>query len=255
MIQSTYTARGGLIAQQQRLDIIANNMANLSTTAYKAVRADFKDALYQTMVRPVQPQDGLNLQKGTGVLLGATTRDFTQGTPQMTGGALDLMLSGDGFFALQDIDGETAYTRDGTFGLSVEDGGNFLVTGDGRYVLDKNGQPINIKDTSTDDLSIQADGTMLNTATGEELGQLGIFTFVNRQGLLANSGNRFEPTESSGEAIESTATVRQGYLESSNVDLASEMVRMIRTQRVFSLTSRALTTADQMDSEANQIRR
>ena len=255
MIQSTYSARSGLIAQQQRLDTIANNMANLSTTGYKSVRADFKDALYQTMARPVQPQDGLNLQKGSGVLLGATTRDFTQGTPQMTGGALDLMLSGDGFFCVQDIDGETVYTRDGTFVLSVEEGGTFLVTGDGRYVLDKNGQPINIKTAATADLSIQANGTIYNTATGEELGQLGIVTFVNRQGLMARSGNRFEATESSGEPIESTAMVRQGYVESSNVDLASEMVRMIRTQRAFSLTSRALTTADEMDSAANQIRR
>lgn len=256
MIQSTYTARSGLIAQQQRMDTIANNMANLSTVGYKSVRADFKDALYQTMVRPQQPQDGLNLQKGVGTLLGATTRDFVQGTPQMSGGALDLMLSGDGFFAVQDINGDTLYTRDGSFSLSVQgEASKFLVTGDGRYVLDTNGQPIDLKDTPTSDIAFKEDGTIWRVSTGEQLGELGIYTFMNRKGLEAASNNRFRQTDASGEPIESTAAVRQGYLESSNVDLAGEMVRMIRAQRAFSLSSRALTTADQMDSEANQIRR
>ena len=254
MIQSSYTARSGLIAQQQRMDIIANNMANLETTGYKSVRADFKDALYQTMARPVQPQDGLNLQRGSGTLLGATTRSFVQGTAQQTGNTLDLLLDGDGFFAVQDLDGETVYTRDGSFGLSSEESGTFLVTGDGRYVLGKNGEPININTTSTSDLSIMEDGSIWDTNSGLQLGQLGIYTFTNRQGLEDVSGNRLKETENSGEAIESTATVRQGFLESSNVDLAGEMVNMIRAQRAFSLTSRALTTADQMDSEANQIR-
>ncbi|NCB30740.1 MAG: flagellar hook-basal body protein [Clostridia bacterium] len=255
MIQSTYTARSGLIAQQQRMDIIANNMANLSTTGYKSVRADFKDALYQTMVRPVQPQNGLNLERGHGVLLGATMRDYAQGTPQQTASALDLMLDGDGFFAVQDSDGETVYTRDGSFSLSIEDTSTFLVTTDGRYVLDKDGKPIDIKSTVTDNLAIKGDGTIWDTSNGFQIGQLGIHTFINRQGLEAVSGNCFQATDASGEAIASTATVRQGYLESSNVDLAGEMVNMIRAQRAFSLTARALTTADEMDSEANQIRR
>lgn len=255
MIQSIYTARSGLIAQQQRMDVIANNIANLSTVGYKSVRADFKDALYQSMVRPVQPQDGLNLQRGHGALLGATVRDFVQGTPQQTGGPLDMMLNGDGFFAVQDLDGETVYTRDGTFALSMEEGGSFLVTGDGRYVLDKSGQPIDLKTTAASDLSVMADGSLWDTSSGLQVGQLGIYTFLNRQGLEAISGNRFKATDGSGEPIESTAEARQGFIESSNVDLASEMVRMIRAQRAFSLASRALTTADQMDSEANQIRR
>lgn len=255
MSQSIYTARSGLIAQQQRMDIIANNMANISTLGYKSVRADFKDALYQTMARPAQPQAGLNLQKGSGVLMGATTRDFTQGTPQMTGLALDMSIIGDGFFAVQDTNGDTLYTRDGSFAISMNGEDAYLVTGDGRYVLDANGQPINLKDTPTSDLAVKEDGSIWRVSTGEQLGQLGIHTFVNRQGLEAVSGNRYRATDASGEPIESTATVRQGYLESSNVDMASEMVRMIRAQRAFSLTSRALTTADQMDSEANQLRR
>ena len=136
MLQSNLTARSGLIAQQQRMDVIANNIANISTTGYKPARADFKDMLYQTMVRPVQPQDGLNLQKGHGVLLGATMRDFSQGSAQVTEDPLDVMLVGDAFLAIQDINGDTLYTRDGNFALSEEDGTNYLVTEDGRYVLD-----------------------------------------------------------------------------------------------------------------------
>ncbi len=254
MIQSIYTARSGLIAQQQRLDITANNLANLETTGYKSVRADFKDALYQTMLRPVESEDELNLQRGSGALLGATLRSFIQGTAQQTAGTLDLLLDGDGFFAVQNMDGEPLYTRDGSFGLSAEEDGTYLVTADGRYVLDKNEKPINIGATLTSDLSIAEDGSIFNTKSGLQLGQLGIYTFTNRQGLEAVSGNQFKATENSGKAIESTATVRQGFLESSNVDLAGEMVNMIRAQRAFSLTSKALTTADQMDSQANQIR-
>lgn len=256
MLQSNYTARSGLIAQQQRIDIIANNLANLNTVGYKSVRADFKDALYQTMVRPLQPQDGLNLRRGHGVLLGATTRDFVQGTGVQTGMPLDLMLDGDGYFTVQDPNGdEPLYTRDGSFAISVQEDGNYLVTGDGLYVLDTNGQPINLGGTAMSDLSIQANGSIWDENTNTQLGQLAISTFINRQGLEAVAGNRFKATEASGEPIQSTAAVRQGTLEASNVDLATEMVRMIRAQRAFSLTARALTTADEMDAGANQIRR
>ncbi len=269
MLQSNLTARSGLIAQQQRMDVIANNIANISTTGYKPARADFKDMLYQTMVRPVQPQDGLNLQKGHGVLLGATMRDFSQGSAQVTEDPLDVMLVGDAFLAIQDINGDTLYTRDGNFALSEEDGTNYLVTEDGRYVLDVNGNRINLGPTEPSGIEIQTDASVwivetvpATETTPEEtvrtqVATLGLYTFMNRQGLEAVSANRFRETENSGAATAAAAgetQVRQGMLEASKVDLAYEITQMIRAQRSLSLSSRALQTADDMDGKANQLR-
>ncbi len=270
MLQSNITARSGLIAQQQRLDIIANNMANINTNGYKAVRADFSDMLYQTMMRPLQPQDGLNLQKGHGTILGATVRNFNQGAGQMTQRLLDVMIVGDGFFAAQDLNGETLYTRDGSFALSQEEDGSYLVTGSGRYILDVNGNRINLGDTPESNLEIQSDGTIwavtTTPATADSapvttrtlLGQLGLYRFQNTAGLEAVSTNMYQQTENSGEAqavgMEGGVSVQQGMLEGSNVDLATEMTRMIRAQRAFSMASKALTTADEMDAKANQLR-
>jgi len=271
MLQSNYTARSGLIAQQERMDVIANNIANVNTVGFKSVRADFKDMLYQTLVRPEQPQDGLNLQRGHGVLLGATTRDFSQGSAQYTNNPMDVMIVGDAFFAVQNTDGETTYTRDGAFAVSEEGGESFLVTGDGHYLLDEGGQRISVGDADESQIEINPDGRVFTVhvtagtppvTTRTPRGKLGLYSFMNRMGLEAVSGNRFAVTENSGEAqllVEvpeggQDVSVQAGMLEASNVDLATEMTRMIRAQRTFSLASRALITADEMDGKANQLR-
>jgi len=260
MLQANITARSGIIAQQERIDVIANNMANVNTYGYKSVRADFKDMLYQTMVRPEQPQDGLNLEKGHGTMLGATVRDFSQGAIQNTGNPLDMLIVGDAFFAVQDPDGNTLYTRDGKFALSEENGSNYLVTVDGMYVLDSSGNKINLQTgNSIKDVKVDTQGRItVVTETGDvSVGKFGLYTFKNRQGLEAASSNCFRETDNSGQATawsEEEADIRQGMLESSNVDLAAEMTRLIRAQRAFSLATRALTTADEMDAKANQLR-
>ncbi len=270
MLQSNYTARSGIIAQQERVDIIANNMANIATTGYKSVRADFKDMLYETMQRPVQPQDGLALERGHGVLLGATVKNFEQGTAQMTNNPLDFMLVGDGFFAVQGYEeGEILYTRDGTFAYSMNEEGTHLVTPSGAYVLDREGAPINLGDISNADVEVDTEGKvfLVTTVPGvdgappttvyTEVAQLGIHTFMNRSGLEQTSGNMYVATENSGEATleEIPITeVRQGMLEASNVDMAEEMTRLIRAQRSYSLASKALTTADEMDGKAISMR-
>lgn len=271
MLQSNYTARSGLIAQQQRMDVIANNIANVNTVGFKSVRADFKDMLYQTLVRPQQPQDGLNLQRGHGVLLGATVRNFTQGSAQYTNNPMHVMIVGDAFFAVQDTDGNTTYSRDGAFAISEEGGESFLVTGDGHYLLDENGQRISIGDADQSQVEFNKDGSVYTVHVADGTppvttrvlrGKLGLYTFMNRMGLDAVSGNRFAVSANSGEPVlasqgtgaDLNVNIQQGILESSNVDLATEMTRMIRAQRTFSLASRALITADEMDGKANQLR-
>jgi len=255
VIQSNFTSRSGLIAQQQRMDVIANNIANLNTTGYKSVRADFKDALYQTLLRPVQPQDDVDLERGHGVLLGATTTSLHAGTATYTDRPLDMMLVGDGYFRVQDVNSnEVLYTRDGAFRISAEADGKYLVTADGYYVLSNTGNRINIGELNDSDIAVNNEGMLYESSTNTFIAQLGISTFVNRQGLELASGNRYRETAASGAPIASTAEVEQSMLESSNVDLATEITRMIRAQRAFSLASTAVRTADDMDAKANALR-
>lgn len=265
MIQSRYTARSGLNTLQQRLDTIANNLANVGTTGFKGARADFKTLMFQELQRPVQPQADDNLNRGVGASLGATTRSFAAGTPISTGYGLDFLLQGDGFFTVQDSDGELSYTRDGSFALSTEGNATYLVTSDGSYVMGKNNQRINVQGANISDIQTAADGRVFvvktdntvtpPTQTFTQVGQLDIKKFMNRKGLEAVGANKFRPTDNSGAAQDDADThVVQGYQEGSNVDMAQEMTRLIRTQRVFSLVSSALTTADEMDHQANIIR-
>ncbi len=268
MIQSRYTAKSGLLAMQQRLDTIGNNIANTNTVGFKNSRADFKSLIYSELERPVQPQDELNLNRGTGAMLGATTKSFLPGVAITTNYPLDCMLQGDGFFEIQNGNGDKFYTRAGDFSLSVEGENTYLVTTDGYYVVDKNGQKINTQGVDPSDIAIKPDGNVFIKKTHKQegripptwteeihVGQIGLKQFMNRQGLEAVGANKFVETEASGAAQDDTTTkIMQGYQEGSNTDLATEMTRLIRTQRAFSMISRALTTADEMDHQANIIR-
>ncbi len=313
MSQAIFTAKTGIRAQQARLDIIGNNLANVNTNGFKSVRADFKDALYQTLRRPVFPeadgeggqaaelgsgaqrltplaygqgsQDGvysygddyrgfqsrLNLENGVGTVLGQTIRRFTVGPMQDTGLPLDVMLTGEGFFTVESPAGDIGYTRDGTFRLSNEADGMYLVNGNGFYVLDEQGERIRLPMTMTEtdedgnvitrsanmsDLSINTDGYM-SFGDNAPFAQLGLRDFPHASGLEAVGNSLFRETVASGEpqAIGEDVLVRQGYIEMSTTDLANEMVRMIRTQRAMQLSSRALTTADQMMGIAISTRR
>lgn len=259
-MQTNYTAKAALVAQQRRIDVIANNMANINTTGYKTVRADFKDNLYSTMTRNVQPQDDVNLLRGSGTQLGATVRDFRNGINLLTGLPNNFLIDGRGFFTVNDIAGEKAYTRNGEFQISSEGESTYITTPTGLYVLDESGQKIDTKGYAFTQLIVQSDGTIqhLDEATGqfETLGKFGIASFTNLQGLEAGGGSLFYETENSGAATpDPTSVIHQSALENSNVDIAVEMTRVIRAQRAFSLASRALTTADEMDGTANQLYR
>jgi len=251
-------AASGLRNQQLRIDTIANNVSNANTTGYKNARLDFKDSLYTAGVTPgpARTPDG-NQQKGHGVILKAVTRDFKPGNLVRTERMLDFAIEGEGFFSLGNANGETVYTRNGTFHLSVEDAGTFLVNGDGLYVLDNNGARIPVP-FGTDTITAYPNGNIEFTNNNNLLGAatLGIFTFRNLKGLETVGGSNFTPGPAAGETLPANnAAVRQGMIEGSNLNIAEEMTRLIRTQRAFQLSSRALTTADEMEGIANNMRR
>lgn len=256
MLQGTYTAAMGIHAQQQRLDTIGNNLANTNTSGYKSVRANFKDALYSTMTRPTQPQNNVDLQLGHGTLVTSFTRSFIQGLYQETEISTDVYIEGEGFFAVRATNGETLYTRDGHFEKSLEADGLYLKVGNGNYVLDTNGQRIRIPETPGQELKIGSDGS-LSVGDNAPFAQLQIVTFPNMQGLDAVTTNEFAVSATSGqpEAVaQGEFRLITGALEGSNVSLPQEFTRLIRTQRAMQLSSRALSTADQMDETAINTR-
>ncbi|ANQ85898.1 flagellar basal-body rod protein FlgG [Azoarcus olearius] len=260
MIRSLWTARTGLDAQQTSLDVISNNLANVSTNGFKRQRAVFEDLLYQTMRQPgaqstQQTQVGSGLQIGTGVRPVATERIFTQGNLQQTGGSLDIAIQGNGFFQIALPDGTTAYTRDGAFQLDNQ--GN-VVTASGYPLADN----INIPaDTLT--VTVAKDGTVSVLQAGQttptQIGAIQLATFINSGGLQSAGENLFLESASSGVATPNqpgtngTGVLNQGYVETSNVNVAEELVNMIVTQRAYEMNSRAIQTSDSMLGRLTQL--
>lgn len=250
MMQATQTAASGLTAQQQRMDVIAANLANDNTTGYKAARADFKDALYTRMRTPVGNAEANNLRRGSGVILNATGRDLSDGSVQTTGRSLDFSLTGSGYFTVENPDGGVLYTRDGHFSISSENGQSYLTDDSGHYVLSARGQRISV--TGEGKLSVRADGTLF--VGGREIARFGIADFTNPQGLLAAGESCYrESVDSGAPRAARSCQVAQGSLEASNVNLGEEMTLMIRAQRAYSMAGKALQTADDMDGLANSI--
>jgi flagellar basal body rod protein FlgG len=250
-MHALYTAKLGLQAQQQRINIIGSNIANSQTVAYKSQRADFKDALYTAMINPADTGSTENLQQGCGTLISSSPRSFTQGQPEMTGYALDFYIDGDGFFTITDGSGGVQYTRSGDFAVSGEADSAYLVTPSGQYVMDINMNRIKLPaDISTIELS--PEGVL--SANDTVLGTLNLVDFPNKDGLLLLGGGNYIESASSGAAIKTNAIVRQGVLEASNVDLTVETTRLIRAQRAFSLASRALTSWNDMTEKVYNLR-
>jgi len=260
MIRSLWTARTGLEAQQTQLDVISNNLANVSTNGFKRARAVFEDLLYQTLRQPgaqstQQTQISSGLQIGTGVRPVATERIHTQGSLQQTGNALDVGIQGEGFFQIQMPDGTTAYTRDGAFQL---DNQGQIVTASG-YPL----SPAIIIPEDTVTITIGKDGTVSvlqgGQATPSQVGSIQIASFVNVGGLQSAGENLYLETASSGTPTPNTpgtngvGVLNQSYVEGSNVNVAEELVQMITTQRAYELNSRAIQTSDAMLGRLTQL--
>jgi flagellar basal-body rod protein FlgG len=260
MLRSLQIARTGLDAQQTQLDIISNNLANVSTTGFKKSRAVFEDLLYQIIRQPgAQSSQSTQLpsgfQLGVGVRTVATERIFTQGSLQQTGNTLDAAINGRGFFQVLLPDGTTAYTRDGSFQVDSQ---GTLVTASGFQV-----QPNITLPADALVVSIARDGTVSVTQPGNPtptvLGQLQLASFVNNAGLQSLGENLFAETAASGTpqvnipGTNGLGLISQSMIETSNVNVAEELVNMIVAQRAFELNSRAITTSDQMLQRLTQI--
>lgn len=236
-MRSLFSAASGLSAQQRRLETISANIANADTPGFKATRTDFKDALYTTMVNPVNADSMAgNLLAGSGVLLGATAIDMSQGATVQTDQVLDFAIEGRGFFQVQTDNGDILYTRGGCFAPAVIDGEIYLTTREGYFVLDANGQWITLP-PDISGLRVSPGGVLMTA--DQNYGALGIVSFTNPQGLEPAGGTYFRTTENSGQPEpDLESTVIQGSLERSNVDLARELTMLIRAQRAYSLASR-----------------
>ncbi len=253
MNRALWSAKTGLDAQQTRMAVISNNLANANTSGFKRDRAVFEDLVYQN-VRQVGAQSsqetqlpsGLNI--GTGVRIVATEKLFTQGGLSQTGNSLDVAIQGRGFFEILTPDGSTAYTRDGSFHLNAQ---GQIVTSSG-FTL----QPGLTVPQNSQSISIGEDGTVsVQTAGSKEPTQIGtiqLVDFINPGGLQAVGGNLFKETASSGAPQSATpgqsglGTLMQGSLETSNVNVVEELVNMIETQRAYELNSKAISTTDHM---------
>jgi flagellar basal-body rod protein FlgG len=256
MIRSLWISKTGLDAQQTQMDVISNNLANVSTNGFKRSRAVFEDLMYQTLRQPgaqssQQTQLPSGMQLGTGVRPVATERIFTQGNPQQTGNDKDVAINGDGFFQVLMPDGTTAYTRDGSF---QTDSQGQLVTSSGYPV-----QPAITLPAGTQKLTIGTDGTVSATLQGvalpTQIGTLQLATFINNAGLSSIGQNLYQETAASGTPNPNTpgtngaGSLSQGYVETSNVNVVEELVNMIQTQRAYEINSKAITTSDAMLSK------
>jgi flagellar basal-body rod protein FlgG len=249
-----------MTAQQLNLDVIANNLANVNTTAFKRSRVDFQDLLYQTLRAPgAISAQGLEIpsgiQLGHGVGVASITKVFLQGSFAQTGNSLDIAIEGDGFYQITLPDGEIGYSRDGSFKLNRD---GTIVTADG-FPLEPE---ISIPEDAIN-ITVGADGTVsvtLSDSTTDELGQIELARFVNPAGLLSQGRNLFRESEASGDPIlsipgeEGAGTLRQGFLESSNVSVVDEIVQLIITQRAFEVNSSVIRTSDEMLQTANNMR-
>jgi len=254
-----HVARTGLEAQDARMRVIANNLANVATTGFKRDRANFATLAYQDARVAGQQSsnetayaNGLNL--GTGVAVQSTTRIVTQGSLQATGNSLDLALDGDGYFQVQLPGGQLGYTRAGNFTRSSE---GQLVTTQGYAVQ----PPISIPEGASA-ISIAEDGTVSAQIAGQaeasQIGQITIASFANPGGLQAGADNFLLETGASGPAQLGPAgeagrgRIRQGMLEGSNVNIVEELVDMIETQRAYEINSKMISAVDEMLRNANQ---
>jgi flagellar basal-body rod protein FlgG len=261
MIKSLNTAATGMLAQQSNMDVIANNIANVSTAGFKKGRAEFEDLVYHNLKDPGQAS-GLNsvtptgVQTGLGVRTASIQKDFADGSALVTKNSLDVAIEGNGFFQVRTPDGEIAYTRDGSFkknasGQVVDKNGNLLVP------------EIVIPDTSIS-LEITPSGEVrsINQLNDQPqvLGQLDIANFINPAGLKSMGKNLFMPTAASGQPNAARpgtlgmGFLQQGELEGSNVNIVDEMINMISAQRAYETNSKVVQTSDQMMQTAVNVK-
>lgn len=257
---SLYSAATGMEAQQMNLDTIANNLANVNTPGFKRSKIEFQDLLYQKPRSAGSDAGGGNIvptgiEIGNGARVASTSKEFTQGQLTSTGGNLDLAIQGDGFYEVQQPDGTTAYTRDGSLKLNAT---GQVVTSDGLPVLG-GFQPI---PSGTTSISVAQTGEVtLQSASGTQTFRLTLTRFANPGGLRSLGGNLYQETPASGTPETGNAgeqgfgTIMQGYVESSNVNLVEEMVNLITAQRAYEINSKSIQASDEMLQNVAQMKR
>jgi len=245
--------------QQRMTDVIANNMANVNTTAYKRSVTHFEDMMYMTLSSPgatnSQTEAPVGIQIGSGVRLSSVSKNFAQGTYQITGRDLDLAIGGSGFFKVTMDDGTIAYTRDGKFHIGA---GGVITTADGKVVefpAAINNDTVQITITKDGNVTqVSGNGTMTSS------GQINLYRFTNEEGLNSIGQNLYMESDSSGTATAGTpanagfGNLLQGQLEGSNVEIVKEMVDMIASQRAYELNSKSIKTADEMLRMINSLK-
>lgn len=262
MIRSLDIGATGMLAQQMNVDVISNNIANSTTSGFKRQRAEFHDLIYQNKMRPgaTSSDSGTTIptgmQFGLGVGLGSIYRSHEQGTIQMTENPLDLAITGDGYFQIDMPNGDTAYTRSGSFQLNQN---GEIVTAQG-YTVNPG---ITVPATATS-ITVNNSGEVLvtlpNTVATQNVGQLQLATFINPAGLEGIGDTLFLETDASGTptvgnpATDNLGSVRQGALENSNVNIVEEITKLISAQRAYEMNSKIITTSDEMLQTVTQIR-
>ena len=260
MQKALFTAASGMKCQQAYIDTVANNLANVNTTGFKASQLNFQDLLYDQQILPgTEATQGnqvpTGLEVGSGVRIASSSKLFKQGDLEQTSGQLDMAIQGSGFFRVQMPDGTLAYTRAGAMGL---DGNRRLVTTDGLPLADNVSLPNNAAS-----VSLASDGKVYVSVPGSTeqqlVGSVTLAGFANPSGLKSLGANLLAETVASGAATTGTpgqnglGTLQQGYLEKSNVDVVTELVRLITAQRAYEINTKAISIADQMLQEANAL--
>ncbi len=249
-------AATGMQAQQTNVEVISNNIANMTTTGFKRQRAEFQDLIYQNLRRVGSNSSSSGsivpsgAQIGLGVKTAAIYRINEQGNLQQTSNSLDLAIQGNGYFQVTLPSGSTAYTRDGTFGLAPD---GTIVTADG-YVVQPGIQVPTNATSVTINTSGQVQATISGQTAPQTLGQIQLASFPNDAGLQAEGGNLFVQTSASGAPVQGNpadpgfGSVMQGFIETSNVNVVSEITNLITAQRAYEMNSKVITTTDQMMS-------
>ncbi|GHU09897.1 flagellar basal body rod protein FlgG [Spirochaetia bacterium] len=266
MVRSLWTGASGMIGQQANIDTISNNLANVNTSGFKKVRADFEDLLYQTVKTAGTPATEdtvvpVGIQMGHGVKVAATQRMFTQGSLQNTENVYDMAIQGEGFFRIQMYDGSLAYTRDGSF--KVDSDGR-LVTNNGYWVLPDIIMP---EGFLPETITVSKDGRVtvkvptINANDPIDVGQIELYRFPNPVGLTAVGENLFKVTAASGDPLagrpgyDGMGQIVHKFLEMSNVSVVREMVDLIVAQRAYEFNSKTIQTSDNMLATATSLKR